>query len=258
MFPVLLFLLSAAVVTVLVAKATRLGFWVCVLLFESIRVWWYGTAITGLERVPGNTLVSPLDGQPVRQVPTEADGAGVNRNSPVSSHLVCGRLRRRARWVNRVESSLGLRRGRLSYLVRGRWTPDLPSAGYDAGLNLVLSHFEDGAKLLGGGVIRCEDGSDVAYHHIELSDGSREVVFPELLSKLAGYALLRQRDAVLVSALRLRALDWVKKRALPRELCFIVVASAMRLALEVPPAEVSLSDTLESLGPASPRWWHRA
>jgi hypothetical protein len=146
----------------------------------------------------------------------------------------------------------------LGYLVRGRWTPDLPSAGYPAGLNLVLSHFEDGAKLLGGGVVRCEDGGVVAYHHIELSDGSREVVFPDLLSKLSGYALLRQRDAVLVSALRLRSLEWCKKQGLPRDLVFIVVASSMRLALEIPEAESALVRCLSDLGPESPRWWHRA
>jgi len=70
--------------------------------------------------------------------------------------------------------------------------------------------------------------------------------------------LLRQRDAILVSALRLRALDWCKKRELPKELVVMVVSSAMRLALEVSPVEVDLSATLQDLGPASPRWWHRA
>jgi hypothetical protein len=122
----------------------------------------------------------------------------------------------------------------------------------------VLSHFEDGARLLGGGVVPDDKGADVGYYHIELSDGSREVVFPELLSRLSGYSLLRQRDAILISALRLRALDWVKKKGLSQELSFIVVTSAMRLALEVPVAEAALCRTLEDLGPESPRWWHRA
>nr|AQM49991.1 hypothetical protein [Verticillium dahliae RNA virus] len=255
------FLSFAALVTVVCVvgwRAARCAFWLALVLADIVWAWGCGSPPTGLERVPGNVRVSPADGQPERLLPKEAGGVGVTRQSPVSLHLVCNRLRRRARWVNRLESSIGLSRGQLGFVVRGRWTPDLPSASYPAGLNMVLSHFEDGAKLLGGGVVESGEGELVAYHHIELSDGSREVVFPDLLSRLAGYALLRQRDAVLVSALRLRALDWCKKRALPAELSFIVVASAMRLALECSPAEAALAVTLEALGPESPRWWHRA
>jgi len=249
-----------------VLRLSRASALVLSLVLETPRGLVFGWLTRSLPRVPGNTVVSRTDGQPVYQAPTEAGGSGVNRNAPVSAHLTCVRFRRRARWVNRCASRLGLRRGSLGFVLRGRWTPDLPSPRHPAAVNSVLSHFEDGARLLGGGVVRCSRSSegslreevDEPYHLIELSDGSREVCFPGLLSKLSAYALLRQRDAVLISALRLRALDWVKRQGLPKDLGFIVVASAMRLALEVPCQEAALAETLEDLGPGSPRWWHRA
>jgi hypothetical protein len=240
-----------------VYKIVCLVYWLIVLTVVSFNTWWYVGAITGLEPVSLNRSVDN-HGQVVPQPTLDADGTGASRNSAVSLHLVCGRLRRRSRWVRSVEDGLHLPKGSLGMLVRGRWTPDLPSSDNSADLNLVLSHFEDGAKLLGGGVVPGENGVPVSYYHIELSDGSREVVFPELLSRLSAYALLRQRDAVLISALRMRALDWVKKKGLSQDLCFIVVTSAMRLALEVPVAENSLAVVLSDLGPESPRWWHRA
>jgi len=229
-------------------------------LSANMRIYYFlhGRARSALGGVPLNTRVDRATGQVLPIAQTEAAGSGASRHTPVSLHLTCNRLRRRSRWVAGLEAVVGVRRGQLSALARGRWTPDLPSANYDSSLNLILSMFEDGAVLLGGGVVQCEDGSFVPYKHIELSDGSRELVFPELLSKLSGYALLRQRDAVLVSALRLRALDWCKKRELPKDLVFMVVTSAMRLALEVPPAESVLAQSLADLGPDSPRWWHRA
>jgi hypothetical protein len=158
------------------------------------------------------------------------------------------RLRRRTRWVRSLECSLGGEIGCVGKLVRGRWRPDLASPERNHAVNLLLSHFDNGARLLGGGVrssvrpVRVEgtDGEEVrteAYFVLELADGSREVVFPELLFALASYAFLRERDALLVGSLRLRALDWCKKVGLSWADTWMAVSSAVHLAWRVSPRE---------------------
>lgn len=218
---------------------------------------WFGGQVTALDPLSREGRVDDF-GQVVAQPPVEADGVGLSRHAPVSLGLCSSRLRRRARWVRRVEDSLALRRGTLGSLIRGRWIPDLPSSEYPAGLNVVLSQFEDGAILLGGGEVQGKDGARVAYYHVELSDGSREVLFPDAVSKLASYALLRQRDATLVSALRLRALEWCKSAGIADDLRLLVVSSTLRLVFECSKSEASLEDALTALGPAPLRWWQRA
>jgi len=152
--------------------------------------------------------------------------------------------------------------GVVGQLVRGRWTPDLPSPEFALGTNLTLAHLESGVKILGGGSVLTqprgggEPGREV-YLVTELADGSREVVFPELVAVLSSYAFLRERSAVLVSALRLRAVEWTKKVGLPRSAAWMALSGAFRFAWEVSPAERRLREELSG-GPSRPLWWSSA
>jgi len=184
----------------------------------------------------------------------QALGAGVKR-LPISSSLKGGRLRRRAVWVRRFECVLGVAPGRIGELIRGRWTPDLPSGDKPLPLNLVLAHLDAGTRLLGGGVAHAERPVDSLYYVVELVDGSRETVFPELVAKLSSYALLRQRDAVLVSSLRLRALEWCKGVGLSSSTTFVAVPTALKWAWTVSRGESAFADLLEESGEKPARWW---
>jgi len=217
----------------------------------------YGNGSDSLSSVPAAALVDNF-GQVVRNIPVEGEGVGIDRHASVSLGLCSSRLRSRSAWVCSLEAVLNLRRGQVGELLRGRWTPDLPSPEYPAGLNVVLSQLKDGATLLGGGEVRGQGGGRVCYYHLGLPDGSRELLFPSAVSKLAAYALLRQRDATLVSALRLRALEWCKSEGLADDLRLIVVSSTMRLVLECTVADDSLSSVLDALGQQPPRWWQRS
>jgi len=176
------------------------------------------------------------------------------RRLPVSAHLECARLRSRAVWVRRLEHVLGGSSGVVGALVKGRWTPDLPLASRTNFANLVLTHAEGGAKILGGGSLSTGEGDKKrmeTYILVELSDGSRETVFPELLARLASYSLLRERDATLLSALRLRAQEWCKGAGLSSTVSLWAVVSALKLAWPVGPLELSLLDTVQAVSPST-------
>lgn len=220
----------------------------------------WGVAGTTLRETPLTSLVDN-SGQVVNETPHEGVGAGPNRHAQLSSFLVKGRLRSRARWVRRLEYVLGGAPGVVSRVVRGRWTPDLPSASRSGGLNIVLAHVKGGVRILGGGSVaqgKGEDKSEFVYWIVETSDGRQELVFPALLSKLASYALARERDALLVSALRARAQDWCKKNSFSEELTWLALPSALRLAWDVSPGESALVDSLRASGPGPSLWWARA
>jgi hypothetical protein len=209
--------------------------------------------------LPGVVKETSEDGQPLGSEGME--GATEFRTVPLSAHL-CARPRRRAVWVRRLEVVLGVPSGYVGRLVAGRWTPDLPCAEYSAGANLVLSHFETGAKILGGGLVHGAsrgEGDPVrsAYVVVELADGSTDVVFPELVGALASYSILRDRDATLVSSLRLRALEWCKGAGLSKSATFLAVPAAIRFAWQVSPAERRLRESLAG-GPSPPLWWSSA
>jgi len=183
------------------------------------------------------------------------------RSVPVSAHL-CARPRRRAVWVRRLEVVLGVAPGVVGQLVRGRWRPDLPSSELSLGANLILSHFEDGARILGGGSVLAKDRgfdgvSSEAYLIVELADGSREVVFPGLVSSLAAYAFLRERSATLVGALRSRAVEWFKGRSLSSDLTWAGLSGSFRFAWHVSPRELRAQEML-ACGPSPPFWWSSA
>lgn len=200
----------------------------------------------------------PVDGsgQPVFNLLGEVGEEGGPcevRMTPVSS-IHCSRLRRRAVWVRRLECVLGGAPGGVGLFVRGRWLPDLPSPDLSAESNLALMHFRDGAKILGGGsVLPRVDPRDAAkpgfvpsapvvYLVVLLADGSQELFVPELVGKLSTYALLRERDETLVSALRLRALEWCKGAGLSGPVTYWAVLCALKCSWEPSPQEVSLSE----------------
>jgi len=233
----------------------RSPFWV---LFA---VFWPASAVSKAEVAPGVPLGTETDGfgQPTGLL--GEGGATEFRSVPLGIHLY-SRPRRRAVWVRRLQSVLGVAPGVVGQLVRGRWLPDLPSPEFSLGTNLTLAHLEEGVRILGGGSVQTKPrGSDEpgceAYLVVELSDGSREVVFPSLLATLSSYSLLRQRDATLVGALRLRAVEWCRGVGLSKAATWAAVPSAFRFAWQVSPAECRLRDSLAG-GPSSPLWWSSA
>jgi len=148
---------------------------------------------------------------------------------PVSA--ACGgaaRLRPHGRFTRALECVLGEAPGFVGRFLRGQWTPDLPSSDLSHGANLVLTLREDGVRILGGGFVHTDKPKDGVYLVCELPDGSIEVVFPEIVGKLAAYAVFRDRDATLLSALRLRALEWAKVAGLGGPETLTCVLSSLR------------------------------
>jgi len=128
---------------------------------------------------------------------------------------------------------------------------------------LLLTHFEDGARILGGGSVQTSppgegEGSTESYFVLELADGSVEVIFPSLWAKLCSYAFLRERGDTLVSALRLRALEWCKSAGLSSPDTWVAVPSAFRCAWKISSREMKLRDELREQGPAAGEWWGRS
>jgi len=175
--------------------------------------------------------------------------------------LAYSRPRRRSSWVRRLEMWLGGDLGCVGKFIRGRWSPDLPSGERNDAVNSLLTHFRHGAKCLGGGTVRGEEKRAdevievaVGYLHLELADGSREVVFSDLFFSLASYAFLRKRDALLVGALRARALEWCRKVGLSKSHTWMAVSSAIHLAWQVSPVEAHASEAI-SAGRTTRYWW---
>jgi hypothetical protein len=165
--------------------------------------------------------------------------------------------------VRRFEGWLGGDVGCLSKFLRGRWTPDLPTLSGSIELNSLLTYFRHGAKCLGGGTVHGEvkdlvNGSSSeapqGYLVLELADGSRNVVFTDLFFRLASYAFLRKRDAVLVSSLKSRALEWCKKVGLSEGHTWVAVSSVIHLAWQLSPAEDYASAAVWP-GRTSRYWW---
>jgi len=216
---------------------------------ESWGGWASGSAVVGV--VPDGYDVDRC-GQPL------GDGSNVAefRRVPVTAHL-CARPRPRAVWVKRLETVLGAAPGgTVGELIRGRWTPDLPSEGFSPGLNLLLAHRPSGVKILGGGSVCGKKGDDdtrCPYFVVECRDGNVSTVFPDLLSCLSSYAFLRAREATLVLALRSRAIEWCKKQGMDSPCTATAVETAVAWAWEVTPREVYARGQLLA-EPHSP-WW---
>lgn len=224
--------------------------------------------------------VGDLQAQPLaRPVPAVPRRPGVPLRTPVSAGLVPVRLRSRALWVRRLEKLLGGGRGCVGRFLAGRWTPDLPSPDAPLDRNFLLWWIRGGARILGGGSVPgreeeafrddgrpwYRDGRRVrlpgprqVFYHVELRDGSVATVFPELLAKLCAYAFCREREPSLVSALRLRALEWCKEQGFSSVLTMVALAGSLRLAFDLSEEEDLTVQTLESLGQGPTRWWGRA
>lgn len=191
--------------------------------------------------------------QPVGE---EEDVAEVRR-VPVTAQL-CARPRRRAVWVRRLEVVLGpVPSGTVGQLVRGRWTPDLPSPSFSAGLNLVLTHRIEGVKVRGGGSVAGRNKDEdvrVPYFVVESPDGSMDTLCPDLLSALSTYSFLRERDATLVSALRLRAQEFCKKHSLSSSVTWQLVPSAVRWAWDVSARERLVREGIQ-VDSTGECWW---
>jgi len=170
---------------------------------------------------------------------------------PVTSSLVLGRLRRRARWVRVLEAGLGGRRGIVASLLRGRWTPDLPVDGGDPVLAYALGSVDEGVRVLGGGLVTgaakpegredklsvCDpDGfvtKPIVYLIVDTADEGPAVFVPELVAKLRLYSLFRKRDEQLLGALRTRAVEWCKALSLPTVVADVFVCDSVCWAYDV-------------------------
>lgn len=203
-----------------------------------------------LDRSPSDPWVT-VDGfgQPVGSE-VEVGGVRVNEftHLPVSAATgSAARLRRRSRFVRAVEALLGEAPVTVGQLWRGRWTPDLPSSSLSHGANLILGLRAEGVRILGGGSVHTDNPKDGVYIVCELADGSVEVLFPELVGRLAAYAIFRDRNATLLSALRLRALELAKKAGLDGPETYSMVLSSLRFVWRPGPQELR---ALECLGGA--------
>lgn len=233
-----------------VAKFIKLGFWLILwvldVLFEELLSPFTGLAerpqLVSEDVLPRSCLATVDFGHVYGSIPSV----------PAADPLVTlSRVRPRARWVRRLEEQLVFRK--VGLFVRGRWTPDLTSRNHPAEINFILRHLREGGRVVGGGSVQrrklgaAKDGSDVIYVVVELPDGSREFLVPDLVSLLAQYVLLRQRSPELVGAVRSRARDYCRSH-LPESLAFDATCSAMKLALSVSPAEELLESDLANMG----------
>jgi len=128
---------------------------------------------------------------------------------------------------------LGGRNGIVGQMMRGRWTPDLPTPSNPDVQNYLLASIENGARLLGGGVEEVDverNPKDGVYFVIETLTGV-DLVFPALLAKLRQYALYRERDDAVLGSLRTRAIDWCRTVKLEPHVSDLAVASAVSLAM---------------------------
>jgi len=170
---------------------------------------------------------------------------GVAPRGVTSTHVL--RLRRRQRWVCRLQDMLGGNQGVVGAIVRGRWKPDLPKDDGSAPmLDFVTTLVEDGAKVLGGGTYSPVEGyaTGEVYLHLLLSDGVRCTVIPSLVAELQCYAAFRPRSAAVLQSLKHRALDWVKRSQLGWVDAMQGFHGSMLLGFRSPPGEISVTPAL--------------
>jgi hypothetical protein len=171
----------------------------------------------------------------------------VPRASVAAGGLTPSRVRKRAVWVRRLEDYLGSRGGAIGRLVRGRWEPDLPSTRRSFVANALLGLSEDGLKLLGGGALLGKDARPLVYVVAETPDG-REVLFPELLGRLARFSAFRCRDSTLWAGLRSRASEWCKDKGLQETVAALVLPTHVARAFLVSATERLATSLVENHG----------
>jgi len=174
---------------------------------------------------------------------------GVGHLSLTGALVARSRLRGRSVWVCRLEELLGGRRGVVADLLARRWVPDLPSRERSPVANALIGNLESGAKLLGGGAIQNGGGETrtEVWYEVELPEGERVVVFPDLLASLQSYSIFRSRDAALLAALRARAREWCKLR-LPTWVWPLAMPGAIALATARSASELSGMEVLSAVG----------
>jgi len=199
--------------------------------------------------------LGPFDGPNTDEL-GQATGEGVeglDTYCPLSE-AAASRVRRRAVWVRRLEGWLGLSDGSVGKLLRGRWVPDLPTRQWNHHAALLANHLDNGLNVVGGGGVHClDDKPDQPYLVVEHPGGTRSVVYTELLFKLSGYVYLRERNALLVESVKLRALDWCKKVGLSQADTYMALQGAMRVAWPVSRSESLLSASMPVV--RNTRWW---
>lgn len=260
-----MFLSCVLVATLLGMLALRYMIWILVVvvtLLSRTVLWCLDRNLPVLdkarpERTPTQGWVT-VDGcgQPVGSE-LEVDKVRISEftHLPVSAATgSAARLRPRSRFVGALELLLGGMPVTVGQLLRGRWTPDLPSASFSAGANFVLAAREEGVRILGGGSVQSDKPKDGVYVICEFSDGSIEVLFPELVARLSAYAVFRDRDATLLSALRLRALEWSQKAGLDWPATHSALLGALRTAWRQTPHELRVLEDLEASRDQSPLW----
>jgi len=159
------------------------------------------------------------------------------------------RLRRRARWVRAAEAVLGGGGGRVGRFLRGRWTPDLPTADQPSVQRYLIDCVQDGARILGGGSTKSTDGEKQEVFFLVETKRGLYPVYPELLGRLRNYSLFRDRDAALLGGLRTRAVEWCRARQLPGWAADCAVAGTVPLAFEYGPAEISARNSVAAVAP---------
>lgn len=202
--------------------------------------------VLGVEDVEGTRMAQPGETQWYSRA--IAEGNNLAHASVSAGGLTPARTRRRARWVNALESYLGGRPGVVGKLMRGRWEPDLPSSQRTDHANVLLSLLDCESKLLGGGAVSARGNrGDGIYFVIETPQG-REVVFPHLLGRLARFSALRCRDSALWTGLRTRAQEWVKSAGIREDIAALILPTHVARAFLHSTTEKLATSLAESHG----------
>lgn len=157
--------------------------------------------------------------------------ANVVHASITAGGLTPSRFRKRSVWTNRLQKYLGGRSGVVGELVNRRWTPDLPNDQRPTIANALLGMLDCEAKLLGGGVMPSEAGSNEVFLVVETNSG-RLVICPELLANLALYACFRPRTQELLLGLRSRAREWFSKKEIAASAAVFVLPDTVACAFK--------------------------
>jgi hypothetical protein len=199
-------------------------------LTRALAAWLYVVRWQRTTEHPQEFVSSGLSEYPV--FGTETGLAHIGYVSPTTA-LATGRVRPRARWVRAAEVVCG--KGRIGALIRGRWTPDLPSSKQSDVANYLLATVSGGAKVIGGGLKSVPSSfskEDGLYIVLETQEG-RSLCFPNLLGRLRSYSLFRDRDRLLLGSLRARAEEWCRSRGFDSWVTDLAVSSALELAWPV-------------------------
>ncbi|UOK20178.1 hypothetical protein [Diplodia seriata ambiguivirus 1] len=166
--------------------------------------------------------------------------------------LQTARLRRRARWVRSLEQYLGSRPGVVGRLVRGRWTPDLPSSDLSPCTSGLLNLLDCEVKLLGGGVVPSTNPAiNEPFLVVQTAEG-REVIAPNLLGRLTRGTLGRERTDVLMAQLRSRAVEWCKSQDVVEWAQPLLVPPAVARAMVPTAPEVAALSAMRAAGAPVP------